>query len=202
MQRRIARRRHMIAFALAALLLIGAGVSAMEVQLGGIRLGSPAQAVRDVYGEPEVVLTQPEEPPEPDAEAVRPPAWALPVWTKMEPGEAQWLYRKGDVAVGVVMDAEGAVRAIAVAGAANAAWRPHRSVRLGDGYRRVIYRYGNPDKVQWLAAKGVQDRPGKEDIGPNAVHDDCVLTYSEQNNIAFAIHNGEVGRINIWKPAE
>jgi hypothetical protein len=202
MQRCVGHRWPMVAFALAALVLIGVGASAMEVQLAGIRLGSPSQAVRDVYGEPEAVLTQPEEQPSPDAEAARPPAWALAVWTKMEPGELQWFYRKGDVAVGVAMDAEGLVRAIAVAGAANAAWRPHRYVKLADGYKRVIYRYGNPDKVQWLAAKGVEDRPGPEIVGPNAIHDDCVLTYSEDNNIAFAIHNGEVGRINIWRPAE
>jgi hypothetical protein len=184
--------------------LIGvcAGASAMEVQLAGIRLDGPAQTVRDLYGEPEAALTQPEEPAEPQAEAPAPPAWALAVWTKAEPGEVQWFYRKGDVALGVVLDRGSLVRAIAVAGGPNAVWRPHRYVRLGDAYKRILYRYGYPDNVQWLAGQGAGDRPGPWMLDPNAIHDDCVLTFSDRNNIAFAIHGGEVARISIRRPAD
>ncbi|MBM3472946.1 MAG: hypothetical protein FJX75_06755 [Armatimonadetes bacterium] len=199
MQRCVPCHGSMVAFVLVALAGVGVGASATEVQLAGIRLGNPAQTVRDVYGEPEVVLVQPEEPREAGAEAARPPAWATAVWTEAEPGEVQWFYRKGDAAVGVVLDRDSLVRAIAVAGGPDAAWRPHRYAKLGDNYKRVLYRYGYPDKVQWLAGNGVDDRPGPEIVGPNAVHDDCVLTYSERNNIAFVIHEGGVARINIWK---
>ncbi|MCX6071434.1 MAG: hypothetical protein NTU91_11360, partial [Chloroflexi bacterium] len=196
MQRRAGRRLLGIVLSLVAMVLIAAGASAMEVQLAGIRLGSPSQTVRDVYGEPDAQLAQA------DTEAPKPPMWAVAVCSKLEPGEAQWLYRKGDVVVGVALDAEGLVRAIAVAGGPNTAWRPHRYVKLGDSYRRPMYRYGYPDAVQWLAANAAPDQPGREVVGPNAVHDDCVLTYSEANNIAFAVHNGEVARINIWKAAQ
>jgi hypothetical protein len=128
--------------------------------------------------------------------------WGVPVWSVLDKGEAQCFHRKGQMAVGFVFDIEGCVRMIAVAGdaAGMPTWRPHRYVELGDTWKRVLYHYGHPDKLQRFG-----DDPG----GPEAPIDagkivvgDWMFTYSEGNNIAFVTHNGQVARIHIWKPAD
>ncbi len=78
------------------------------------------------------------------------PRWGLPVWVTMREGEVEWIYRKGPVVMGFVLDEFGYVVVVAVAGekcdyARTAMWRPHEYVQLGDSFKRVIYRYGWPD---------------------------------------------------------
>jgi hypothetical protein len=104
------------------------------------------------------------------------PMWALPVWVEMEPNEVEWLYRKGEVVIGFVFNPDGYVRVVAVAGemcdyARTALWRPHRYVRLGDDFKRVLYRYGYPDQVETFigdtgAGAGAGAAPGGGGAGP------------------------------------
>ena len=79
------------------------------------------------------------------------PVWAQALWVVLEEGEVEWLYRKGEVVMGFVFNPDGYVRVIAVAGetcdyARTALWQPHRYVKLGDNFKRVLYRYGWPDE--------------------------------------------------------
>ena len=180
------------------------------------------------------------------------PMWALPVWVVLEEGEVEWLYLKGDVVVGFVFNPDGYVRVVAVAGedcdyARTALWRPHRYVKLGDDFKRVLYRYGYPDEVETFTADAGAGMPGEGGMmmgpgeamggmdmmmgggmgmptpgagaggpaaagggamGPmtvsfgsetNVFSRDCVLTYEDNNNIAFTLHNMDVTRIHIWK---
>ena len=210
------------------------------------------------------------------------PMWALPVWVVLEEGEVEWFYQKGDVCLGFVFNRDGYVRVIAVAGegcdyARTALWRPHRYVKLGDDFKRVLYRYGYPDEVEPFSADtagggggggaaagapgagmpgagmpgagmpggeagappgmggpmmggpmmggGMPGMGGPEAgaapgagggggaaaagaLGPisvtfsgdtNVLTRDAVLTYSDNNNIAFTLHNMKVTRIHIWK---
>ncbi|MGQ9730974.1 MAG: hypothetical protein ACUVX8_06820 [Candidatus Zipacnadales bacterium] len=206
------------------------------------------------------------------------PMWALPVWVVLEEGEVEWFYQKGDVVLGFVFNRDGYVRAIAVAGescdyARTALWRPHRYVKLGDDFKRVLYRYGYPDEVTTFnadatvsgggggvgmaggaagpmgagmeagaapgagmpggeggmmmgapmgggmmggpmggammgAGMGGAGAAGAQAVGsvsvnfaegPNVFSRDCELTYDDNNNIAFTLHNMKVVRIYIWK---
>jgi hypothetical protein len=209
------------------------------------------------------------------------PMWAMPVWVELEEGEVEWFYQKGDVCLGFVFNRDGYVRVIAVAGencdyARTALWRPHRYIKLGDDFKRVLYRYGYPDDVEPFnadtagggggggaapggggAAPGGMGMPGAGmpggeagaapggmmgapmggpmggmggpgmgaapggagggggggaaaagALGPitvtfgdetNVLTRDAVLTYSDNNNIAFTLHNMKVTRIHIWK---
>jgi hypothetical protein len=174
---------------------LAGSASAAETRLGGIRLDAPSADVTDVYGQPEAVLTSADAQPGPEAAnaplAERVPAWALGVTVALEPGETEWLYRKGDVSVGFVLDPRSTVRAIAVSGGPHSVWRPHRYVRLGDGLRRVVYRYGFPDGVAPMAAVDLELLV--------ALEPDCVLTYGQRGNIGFALHDGRVVRIHIWR---
>jgi len=140
------------------------------------------------------------------------PIWALPLWVTMEGGEVQWLYRCQGSLVGFVLDGRGYIRDIAVAAescdfARSAMWRPHEYVKLGDSYKRVLYRYGWPSEtltyypsvtrmdgegwegnlVTWSGAVGEYSR-------------DTILRYHENNNISFTLHNMKVVRIHIWRP--
>jgi hypothetical protein len=222
------------------------------------------------------------------------PVWAMPIWVVLEEGEVEWFYRKGDVCLGFVFNRDGYVRVIAVAGedcdyARTALWRPHRYVKLGDDFKRVLYRYGYPDEVEPFtgdvgggggggggaapggagggmgmgggaeggmgmgmmgggggmtgagipggggvgvrtaeggAGGGGMGGPGAMGGAPaagggggggggaaatsgsvsvtfngqtNTFSRDAVLTYSDNNNIAFTLHNMKVTRIHIWK---
>ena len=202
-------------------LLVGLGVtllpiswtSALEVQLAGIRLDAPWADVFEVYGQPDAVALHQGRQAPADAAAAKPPMWALPVWSLLDKGKVQGFYRKAEIAVGFVFDLEGCVRAIAVAGdaAGTPAWRPHRYVKLGDTWRRVLYHYGLPDKLQQFggapagpeADAAAARAPGELPIDADQIAvGDGLFTYSEDNNIAFATHNGKVVRIHIWEPAE
>ena len=80
------------------------------------------------------------------------PLWALPVWVDLESNQIEWLYRSGPVVLGFVLDRDGYIESITVAGencnfARSSMWQPHQYVKLGDSYKRVIYRYGWPDET-------------------------------------------------------
>jgi hypothetical protein len=97
--------------------------------------------------------------------------WAQPVWVEMDDGEVEWFYQKGDVCIGFVFNPDGYVRVIAVAGetcdyARTALWRPHRYVKLDDDFKRVLYRYGYPDKIEPFTAD--QSGGGGGGAGPAA----------------------------------
>ncbi len=195
---RVGKQWLLLSIGLVAFLLLPPLASAMEVQLAGIRLEAPWNDVVDAYGQPDAVALYQRE----QGAGGRLPVWTVPVRSVLDRGEAQWFYRKAEVVVGFVFDIEGCVRMIAVAGdaAGTPTWRPHRYVEFGDTWKRILYHYRDPDKLQRFG-----DDPG----GPEAPIDaeeivigDWLFTYSEDNNIGFVTHNGQVARIHIWKPAE
>jgi hypothetical protein len=139
------------------------------------------------------------------------PTWALPVWVTLRSHEVEWIYRKDAVVIGFVLDRDGFVRVIAVAAeecgyARTALWQPHRYIKLGDSFKRVIYRYGYPDEqigFSWSS-------PGSASIGGGSVtvtfgqvsrtySRDMMLRYTEDNNVSFTLHNMVVTRIHIWE---
>lgn len=138
------------------------------------------------------------------------PLWALPVWVTLEANEVQWLYQVGPVVLGFVLDRDGYIKSIAVAAencnfARTALWQPHQYVKLGDNYKRVIYRYGWPDETLTYYSTG----PGEVGTGGGPVSvswggvtrefsRDVILRYTEHNNIEFTFHNMECVRIHIW----
>ncbi|MGD9498144.1 MAG: hypothetical protein AB7Y46_17720 [Armatimonadota bacterium] len=138
------------------------------------------------------------------------PLWALPVWVTVDDNEIEWLYRVRGVVLGFVLDRDGYIRSIAVAGedcdfARTALWQPHQYVKLGDSYKHVIYRYGWPDETLTYYSTG----PGEVSTGGGPVSvtfggvtrefsRDCILRYTEHNNIEFTFHNMRLVRIHIW----
>ncbi|NLO05418.1 MAG: hypothetical protein GX131_06260 [candidate division WS1 bacterium] len=138
------------------------------------------------------------------------PLWALPVWVDLEANQIQWLYRVGPVVLGFVLDRDGYIESIAVAGeecnfARTSMWQPHQYVKLGDNYKRVIYRYGWPDETLTYYSTG----PGAVGVGGGPISvtfggtvrefsRDAILRYTENNNIEFTFHNLECVRIHIW----
>lgn len=138
------------------------------------------------------------------------PLWALPVWVSLGANEVQWLYRVGPVVLGFVLDRDGYIKSIAVAAencdfARTALWQPHQYVKLGDNYKRVLYRYGWPDETLTYYATG----PGEVGTGGGPVSvtwngvtrefsRDVILRYTEHNNIEFTFHNMKCVRIHIW----
>jgi hypothetical protein len=138
------------------------------------------------------------------------PLWALPVWVDLESNQIQWLYRVGAVVLGFVLDRDGYIESVAVAGedcnfARTSLWQPHQYVKLGDSYKRVIYRYGWPDETLTYYSTG----PGEVGTGGGPISvtfggttrefsRDCILRYTEHNNIEFTFHNMKCVRIHIW----
>lgn len=139
------------------------------------------------------------------------PIWALAVWVDLGPHEVEWVYNEGPVVIGFVLDRDGFVKVIAVAAeqcnyARTALWRPHRYVKLGDDFKRVIYRYGYPDETVTFSSSG----PGEASLGGGDItvtfgatqrtySRDCILRYTQNNNIEFTLHNMVVTRIHIWE---
>ncbi len=138
------------------------------------------------------------------------PTWALPVWVDLESNQIQWLYRIKGVVLGFVLDRDGYIESIAVAGencnfARTSMWQPHQYVKLGDSYKRVIYRYGWPDETLTYYSTG----PGEVGTGGGPVSvtfggttrefsRDCILRYTEHNNIEFTFHRMKCVRVHIW----
>jgi len=139
------------------------------------------------------------------------PIWALPIWVTLRSREVEWIYRKGPVVMGFVLDRDGFVRVIAIAAencnyARTALWKPHRYVKLGDSFKRVIYRYGYPDETvpfSWSTAGSASVGGGSLTVSFGQVSRtysrDCMLRYTENNNISFTLHNFVVTRIHIWE---
>ena len=139
------------------------------------------------------------------------PMWALPLWVTLRSGEVEWIYRKGPVVMGFVLDRDGFVRVIAIAAencgyARTALWKPHRYVKLGDSFKRVIYRYGYPDETvpfSWSTAGSASVGGGSLTVSFGQVSRtysrDCMVRYTENNNISFTLHNFVVTRIHIWE---
>ncbi len=144
------------------------------------------------------------------------PQWALPLWVDLNVDEVEWIYDKGPFVMGFVFDDDGYVSVIAVAGAdcsiaRTAHWAPHRYVKLGDAFARVVYRYGYPDDTitfdsrmsgssEWYTGTvTVNFIWGPNDTSvDNIFSRDCILRYAERNNIAFTLHDMKVTRIHIW----
>ena len=147
------------------------------------------------------------------------PRWALPVWFDLEGYEVEWFYRIGPVVLGIVLDRDGYVKTIAVAArecnfARTALWVPHGYVKLGDDYKRVIYRYGwpdrmlhyyatepgevSPDTLAWGAGGGDPVLAFGWDAIGRAATREAMLLYDDSSNITFTIHDMKVVRIHIW----
>jgi hypothetical protein len=139
------------------------------------------------------------------------PLWAMAVWVELKPGQTEWIYNKGPVVLGFVLDRDGYVDSITVVGeqcnyARTALWRPHQYIKLGDDYKRVLFRYGYPDEEMPFTSSGPGSAaPGG---GPPSVSfegasrsftRDVMVRYTENNNITFTLHNLKVTRIQIWR---
>ena len=110
-----------------------------------------------------------------------------------------------------VLDRDGFIRVIAVAAekcdyARTALWAPHRYIKLGDSYKRVLYRYGWPDDqigFSWSSPGGASVGGGLVSVSFNQTSRtytrDMMLRYEEENNIAFTLHDMVVTRIHIWE---
>jgi len=139
------------------------------------------------------------------------PTWALAVWVPITPRQVEWIYNKGPVVLGFVLDRDGYIDHIVVVGeecnyARTALWRPHQYVKLGDDFKRVLYRYGYPDESITFDSTGPGEAaPGTGQVtvsfaGTSRVFSrDVILRYTENNNIAFTLHNMKVTRIQIWR---
>ena len=142
------------------------------------------------------------------AQAAAVPNWALPVYIETHAGEMMWIYQRGPVTLGFLLDMDGYVQAIAVAAdkcnyVRTANWQPHKYIKLGDHYSRVLQRYGWPDETNTYTASGIGGgaaAPSVSFSGTNMTFSrDCVLRYTENgNNIDFTLHNFRVVRIHIW----
>lgn len=139
------------------------------------------------------------------------PIWALAVWVDLESRDVEWIYQKGNVVLGFVLDRDGFCKLIVVAAencnyARTALWQPHRYVKLGDDFKRVIYRYGYPDELHTFSASG----PGEASVGGGQISvqfgqtnrtysRDVLMRYTQNNNVEFTLHNMVVTRIHIWE---
>lgn len=125
-------------------------------------------------------------------------SWALPAYVPLQPGQTEWLYRRGDATLGFILDEDGAVIGIIVAGrkfdaARTALGNPFKTICLGDSLQRVLARYGWPDEVRTFNV---------ETIAPtsNVMSRDVELRYHRSSNIVFTLRNFRVIRIFIFIP--
>ena len=85
------------------------------------------------------------------------PSWALAVTVQLDQNHVQWLYKRDTYSMGFVVDRLGFVDAIIVAGersdiSTTQLEDPVHTVKLGDDFRKVVFRYGYPDDIVPLAA--------------------------------------------------
>lgn len=136
------------------------------------------------------------------------PDWAAPVWMPMLSEETLWVYRRGAVVLGFLLDRDGYVMAICIAGekcdwARTAVHDPRRAVKLGDDYQRVIERYGYPTRT---SPATIGERAWRSaNAGPDAgsvggAYRDLILHYGFNDNIEFLLRDMKVVRIHIWEP--
>lgn len=87
------------------------------------------------------------------------------------PAEVRWIYRfQPDLTLEVTIDPDGLVSAISLTGSRCTFARTKEGIQLGMDYRRVLKRYGWPDRTE---------TPSRESI---------IVYYQETNNIAFAFN--------------
>jgi len=140
------------------------------------------------------------------------PDWALPVAIdNMQADETMWIYQKGPVVIGFVLDRDGYITNITIAGekcdyARTALWRPHKYIQLGDSFKRVLYRYGIPDTIQTFdgsvagtASPGTGIIQVSVSSGGTMVYGRDLIMQYDQDRIAFTLHNMKVTRIQIWR---
>jgi hypothetical protein len=173
--------------------------------VAGPRPGAAAVTAQGQAAGPEGLLANDEEPY---------PYWALPVWFALQPDEVEYIYHKTpDLVIGVVVNKDGIITAVAVAGAPTSfaktsLGRVHRYVRLGDLFKMALYRYGYPNKVQTFNASTAPGQAVTFQETVNQFDNDCILWYDEETdtglrkNIAFTCHDMKVTRIHIWIPQE
>jgi hypothetical protein len=138
------------------------------------------------------------------------PMWALPAWIDASGSQIQWMYRRDGCDIGFLLDGNGYVRAISIAAdkcgfARTALWRPHRYIKLGDSYKRVLYRYGYPSEqvaFTYTGQGGISALGGAATASFAASHNsftnDLLVRYEENNNISFTVHDMVVSGIYIW----
>jgi hypothetical protein len=140
------------------------------------------------------------------------PDWAAPVWVPLIEDESLYIYRRGANVIGFVMDRDGYVIAIALAGrkcgwARTALWNPHKAIKLGDSYDALLARYGYPDLQRSFDPI---DRPftGATTLAAaeaafggitNATRN-MILSYNKNENIEFVLQDLKIVRIHIWEP--
>jgi hypothetical protein len=182
-------------------LLVAAAASADEVQLAGIRLGQHSLKVLQAYGQPDCIISGADGPgtisngasPGAAGTIAAPhdfPDWAYPVTVQMTTKETQWCYHRGDVALGVVLDRDGYVVALAVSGkrcdwVRTALGEPLRTIKLGDSLQRTMDRYGFPTTTSVEPGSGFSR--------------DIQLHYGYGQNITFTCRDMRVNRIYIWE---
>ena len=158
------------------------------------------------------------------------PAWALAVTVQLDQNHVQWLYKRDTYAMGFVVDRLGFVDAIIVAGERSDISNtqledPVHTVKLGDDFRKVVFRYGYPDDIVPLAADpvatanattgapgggaaggGAAPAAGGDAAGgaapagatDNAAYRTYDLRYEQSYNVVFTIRNNRVVRMYIF----
>jgi len=101
-----------------------------------------------------------------------------------------WVYKRDDAALGFIIDGDGTVVGIVVAGtkfdaARTALGNPFKTIMLGDTLQRVLSRYGWPDEIR--STGGLLSK-------------DVELRYHKRSNIVFTLHDYRVTRIFIFIP--
>lgn len=140
------------------------------------------------------------------------PSWAVPLRVELEPYDSEWIYRKGPVVMGFVLDRDGFCKVIVIAAsecnyARTALWKPHRYVKLGDSYETVISRYGYPDRTRTFVSTGpgggARVGGGHTTVSfggtTRSASRSAILSYRDDNNIEFTLHDFRVTRIHIWE---
>jgi hypothetical protein len=140
------------------------------------------------------------------------PAWALAVTVELDNNHVQWIYKRDTYVMGFVVDRLGFVDAIIVAGLQSDIARtqledPIHTVKLGDDFRKVTFRYGYPDDIVPLAADpaavansatGAVGGGGGGAAGDNAAYRTFDMRYEQSYNVVFTIRNNRVVRIYIF----
>jgi len=146
------------------------------------------------------------------------PDWVMSVWFDLHEDEIELFYIRDKVAVGfVVKKRTGQIVAISVAGeqcdfARTALNKPHETIKLGDDFKHVCFRYGQPHDLETFTGTGAAattnfGEPTTVTFGgvTNQFRRDCILWYHEvrglkQSNVAFTLHDLKVTRMHIWIP--
>lgn len=109
----------------------------------------------------------------------------------MQATETMWVYQRHGVTVAFILDRDGYIVGILVAGkncdwARTALGEPRRTIKLGDDFDRVIQRYGYPQNTDLVGS-------------PVGFSRDVVLHYGYNNNVQFYLRDMKVVRIFIWE---